>query len=455
MTKGAGAAVLDQAAFVDHEVRVALNIGVVGVVIQVASDIGEPLVVVRDLVAEGSKLGDPNGKPGSSVDSIEVLEEVVAVVAVPVDSSKVNSALSSAEPQELGEPGDALTWFAAVGDGRSADAGLAGEGVHVLDVGVDSLSGLDIALTLVVGLVEAEESSGPVGDGLLGVVEPGGDVHRLGSPHHRNELNSEAVREILNLVPSVGPADLGVASNKTGEPVLVVVGKTALLATRGTGGSSCGHNRSRSDSRSRRFNNWDHNAAWLGGLRCRWWRWRLLRLNRSCRDLRSGSGSGRRVDRSGGNWLWLSGLDSRDQGCLRSWNGGCSRGGHSLSGRLRSRDGSWKINGSGRSRRRGSLGLAAARGPSAAAAATAAAAGRSWDDLHLLHNRDSWCRRIVDSDSDPVGDNLNVSFDLKILLVKVLMAMAVQVGSDGKTGRSQENDALGMHCADRLVGRMC
>lgn len=244
LTKSVGLASLYHGTLGNHEVGVALDEVVLGVGVDGVANLANPGSVVANLVANRSKLGDPDGEASSVVNGLEVAKEVIAVVAVPVDSSEVVGTLATADADELLEPGDTFTVSTAVGDGGSADASLASEGVHVLNVGGGSNRGGDVGLAAIVGLVEAEKSSSSVGNGLLGVIGPGWRKVIPGSPEHGNELDAKVRGEVLNLVPSVSPADLGLVANKAGEELLVVVGETALLAAAGGGcGRGCSSGR--------------------------------------------------------------------------------------------------------------------------------------------------------------------------------------------------------------------
>lgn len=222
----------------DHEVRVTLNEAVLGVVIDGSHGIDQELVVVN-LVGERSELSNPDREVADdSLDSLKVAEEVLAVVAVPVDRDEIDSAVAIAGSKEVLEPVQALAGTAAVGDCGSTNAGLASEGVHEPDVGLSGRSRRKVGLTGMVGLVEAEQALGSGSDGLVRVGVPVLSMVIAGAPKHGNELVVQSV--VLSLTPVVCPANLGTLSNKTSEQRWVVVGKTTLVAAASCDGSRFG-----------------------------------------------------------------------------------------------------------------------------------------------------------------------------------------------------------------------
>lgn len=369
------------------------------------ANLRNPGSVVANLSANGSKLGNPDGETGSVVDGLEMAEEVIAVVAVPVNGSEVVRALATAGANELLEPRDALAVSTAIGDGGSADASLAGKGVHVLNVGSSGDRGRDVGLASVVGLVEAEKSSSSVGNGLLGVVGPARREVIAGSPEHGNELNAKVRGEVLDLVPSVSPANLGVTAKEAREKLLVVIGETTLLAAAGDG---CGGSGGGSGLRSG-LNDGDDRGSGRHRSRC----------------LGSGGWYGDISGRS--SVLNLAGLDRGDQS--------------GLGNRCHGRGLSDRCNGSGsRDGRGGELIAVSCNG--------------------LDRHSSDRCGRggsgtIIDGDSDPVGDGFKVGLNLEILLVEVLVTVAVHVDSNGilgQTGHGQEEDVLGKHICYSLLG---
>lgn len=115
-----------------------------------------------DLVAaaEGSELGEPYRLAVADlVDRLEVVKEGGGGVGrgVPVGDAEVVSAaggVASGNPRL--EPVETLAGDVAVGDGRGTDLDLASVAVEVLDVSSGSGAGVQVALSGVVTLVEAQ-----------------------------------------------------------------------------------------------------------------------------------------------------------------------------------------------------------------------------------------------------------------------------------------------------------
>lgn len=180
---------------------------------------------------EGGVLGEPDGLATAGlVGSLEVLEQGLTVLnlGVPVDVAEVVLAagrLASRDPAL--EPGNTLTGKTAVADGGSTDESLARVAVEKLDVGGSSALGGHVGLTTVVGLVEAEDGLGAVGEALVDVLlkvldlvvgitpESGDVVHTLDATRGRT--------------PVVSPATVRAAGDEGVGQLDIVVGNTTLV----------------------------------------------------------------------------------------------------------------------------------------------------------------------------------------------------------------------------------
>lgn len=114
--RGAGR---DEGAAGDHEVGVALDEGVGGIVVEGVHDRGQELADLLVAGALDGELGDPDRLVVAGLmDLLQVGQEVVGVGAVvPVGGAEVEGALAVAGGDPLLEPVDALVLGAAVGDG--------------------------------------------------------------------------------------------------------------------------------------------------------------------------------------------------------------------------------------------------------------------------------------------------------------------------------------------------
>jgi hypothetical protein len=194
--------------------------------------------------ALGGELGEPDGLAAADlVGLLEVLEEGLTVLnlGVPVDVAEVVVALLALVVtllDEVLEPLATLHGETTVADGRSTDEGLAGVGVHELDVGSGSGSRGHVSLATVIGLVEGEDSLSTVGEGLGTVVGKAVDVDGLVGPEGRDEV--QALETTGLRVPVVTPATVLAVGGEGVGKLDVVVADTSLVgeANRAAGGTA-------------------------------------------------------------------------------------------------------------------------------------------------------------------------------------------------------------------------
>jgi len=196
---GAGA---DQGTRLHHEVGVALDERVLGVVVHGVHDLLEEILDVRVAARDGCKLGDPDILPTGLVDVGGMLEELSGVgVVVPVHSAEVKLATTATRLDPGLQPVDTLTGDIAVGNGRRADTDFVGVLVHNGLVLLGGFRGRHVALADIVLFIEGEEGLGALTDGFLGSGGPA--VEDLQTPHHRHVLDVAGCSSIPSCAPVV------------------------------------------------------------------------------------------------------------------------------------------------------------------------------------------------------------------------------------------------------------
>jgi hypothetical protein len=247
----------DELALASHEVSVTAN-GVVAV-----HPGHDGLEERRDLIvrAGGGELADEDLLARGGVGSVaDVLLEVLGVLGavVPVNVDAVNGAIR-ARLEEGREPAK-THGTATVGDGGSAELGLASERLHVLLVSGGGLGGAQVGLRGKVGLVEGEEVGGARVNGALGVAGPGVGELRSRAPKSGDVL--DGVGEAgAGRAPVVAPGDLRARDKAVGQ-LGIVVSNTTLA---GLAGRRAGSGRRSSAGRAgRAIADVDANVALVG-----------------------------------------------------------------------------------------------------------------------------------------------------------------------------------------------
>jgi hypothetical protein len=215
----------------DHEVGVTLDDGALITVLHSALE--ELSSRLRSGSGVKAKLGDPDRLSVKGVGVLNVLDETcegfVISLAVEMDVGSMHDG-ARAHRLELLEPrnthGLAVVRLNAVGDGRTDDGDLrmcGSDGVQVLCPGSASSLGGQVALFLVITLVETHDSLGALLDGLVNIGEPLLRRSLLRASDQGNEVGADVVT--LGLGPVVAEAKLG--TNGFAEAGLIV-GKTTL-----------------------------------------------------------------------------------------------------------------------------------------------------------------------------------------------------------------------------------
>lgn len=203
---------------------------------------GDGLDEVVDLIgsAKGSELGQPDRlSTASLVGLLEVGEQSIGSrsLMIPVHVAEVNSAASlllGAGIHESLEPLNTLSWVLTVGDGRSANQGLAGVLVHVLFVSGSGHRRRDIGLSGIVTLVEAEHGLAATFKRLGGHVIPALSVDRNRAPEHGNKAEL-GVETTGALAPVVAPAAAGTTLTESVGEFHIIVGQASLARKARTG----------------------------------------------------------------------------------------------------------------------------------------------------------------------------------------------------------------------------
>jgi hypothetical protein len=201
LTEGRGLGSADESTIGSHEVAVTLD---ERLAVHPGHDILEESrdISVRRVLGR-CELGNPDWLAASNIGGVlDVLLEVSSAIGsgVPVDRNEVDlAAVTSLE--ESSEPVETHA-ACAVGNSRSSELGLAGEGHHPGLVGGSGVLGRHVGLGSHVGFVEGHQVGGTVGDGASGARVP--DISVAQAPQERDVVEAAGQAGAVR-VPVVAP----------------------------------------------------------------------------------------------------------------------------------------------------------------------------------------------------------------------------------------------------------